>query len=742
LVPRQADPPRYAFPVPQAEVHVSNLAELRLIVARHKLLAILVFALIAALGVTYTFARKTRYEGKSVVLVDARPMQVINLEPVLSSPAPSPFSFQSEMESEIQLIFSQRVLRPVVNRFGIAMDPEFADALAFKETKAGQLLLLAGDKIGAAVQWAESLLGTHSSTSKAREAATMESDSNAYTNFLSRLNAKTRGRSRAIEISFVSEDPDKALAIANAVADSYMQSTLDEKREASSRALQTLKSGLEQLREKLLASEHAVEDYRQQADLVNVKGGDVISQRITELARQLSEAEGATRAAQANLERNRTAPGGPESAPAVLNSYTIQRLKEQEAKLRAEAADAAVTYGQTHPRLARVDAAAEDTRRKTDAETQRIMRSLEADVRGAKIREASLRQLTTELERQAAEQGKAEVRLRELIRETDANRTVYEAFLKRVQEVSQETGMQQPYVKIISAAETPVKAGPSRSLLTFGTMMLASVASVIAIIVAQLLTHGYQNLMHIQQGTFHPTLSIVPKVPRLRSYRHAPANYAISNPESSYAEAIHTLRVSLLTTGETPYRILMFTSSIAGEGKTATALSFARLSARATHRVLLVDCDLRRPRLHRLLGGRKLGLSDILEGHCDIDDAVQSDQRSGLDFISAGSRHASPIDLLQGEAMSQCMRSMSDRYDMIVLDAPPVLPVADARLLAPKVDGTIYVVRWESTSRGAVRMGLDTLEQSGARIAGVVFSGVDKNAIRALYNAKYVYRDA
>ena len=213
----------------------------------------------------------------------------------------------------------------------------------------------------------------------------------------------------------------------------------------------------------------------------------------------------------------------------------------------------------------------------------------------------------------------------------------------------------------------------------------------------------------------------------------------IDEPNSLYSEAIRTIRTALMLSSidQRPKSIL-FTSSVPAEGKTATAVSVARASAKAGQRTILLDCDLRKPSVNESLGvPNGKGVAEILTGAVEIDDAIEIDLKSGLHYITAGAKVPNPPDALGSNAMRQLIEELSRRYDLVILDTPPVLPVSDALVLLRHVDKAVFLVRWGSTRREAVLAGIRQVQEANGDLAGVAMTRVD---IRR--HQKYNYSDS
>jgi capsular exopolysaccharide synthesis family protein len=251
--------------------------------------------------------------------------------------------------------------------------------------------------------------------------------------------------------------------------------------------------------------------------------------------------------------------------------------------------------------------------------------------------------------------------------------------------------------------------------------------------------YGFRSADEVQSALGLRALALVPDLSRRETNGASAEDYIVQKPNSAYAEALQRIRTSLfLTDGDHPPKTVMVTSSVPLEGKSAIASSLARQSARSGLKVILIDADLRRPRLHEVLGmANQNGLSEVLTGRVSPEVAIKHDEKSGLDFLPAGVGVVSPPDLFRSSTMRILLEEMAAYYDLVILDTPPVAAVSDSLTLSGIVDKSLYVIRWEQTPRNAALAGIRQMFEAGADIAGIVLSRVDLKK-----HARYGYADS
>jgi len=720
--------------VGQAEERPSNLAQLIAILLSRKWTILAA----AAVAVTGTFlvlgAISPRYVAQTTVVVGARMPQVVALSPVMSSLEISPFSHQAQVETEVQMLRSRGLAEQLVNRLGLLEDPEFNPILADRQERELPAWLphWITQFISAIPQW----LGRQPRP----DDITRADEVSAVLDVLARrVSVEPIGRSTALAVFAASNDPEKAALIANTLSQLYVNASRENKVAATERALASLRDRISELQHNVVSAERTVERYRIEAGLIDRDDATTPARHIAEIRSQLVLAQAQSASAGARLAQLRESRGSIAGSADVLASPTIHRLREQEAIIDRELQDVQTRFGSRHPETIGKRGALEAVRARIRDEINRVAASLDAEVRIAQDREAALRRDLAEAEQEAGQRNEAAVRLRELRREADAGRRLYDTFLQRYQEVSQQVGLQQSDAEIISAARAPERAAWPPKLLFLGLAGIGTtVASSLWVVLRELRRGSLHDSDGVQEVLQMPTMALVPRLGALRRIRGAPEDPLLDDTDSAFAESIQLIRVQIgrLAPGRSG-RVVMFTSATGGEGKTSVATACARMAARAGESVVVIDCDMRRSRVERIFGKARYGLADVLTGRCALEDALTIDRATGLSFIASHPRRgAMPMDLLGGEAMEALLRRLVENFDLIVLDTPPVLAVADALAVAPLADLTLLVVDAERTPRQVVRSALKLLVQAGIDVGGVILSKVSARCLHS-----YGYRN-
>ncbi|WP_404379139.1 GumC family protein [Caenispirillum salinarum] len=658
------------------------------------------------------------YSATALVLVAAPQSRVVEMDAVMAgTPADAATVF-----TEAEVLRAPALLHRVAEAEGVYADPEFNAAL-----KPAGLVSLALGMLPA--EWRAVVLGRAPVEDPRSPAARAD----ALEEFRDAVSVAPVHRSRVLRVTVESERPETAARLANALARAYLTAQLEAKFDATRKATEWLDTRLADLRAEVRAAETAVADFRTAQGLTETAEAPLTAQQMGEVSSQLILAESRRSEAEARLAAARRLAGG-EGVPEVLNSPLVQRLKEQEASVLRTVSELTTRYGEKHPRMIDARAQLDEVRAKIAAEVGAIVAGLESEMRVARAREASLRNSLSRLEGRDAQEDTAAVTLRELEREAEASRLMYEGFLARFKETSAQESLQEPDSRVVSPAVVPVNPSHPRRLAWLGSAgVLSLMAGVALAYLREHLDRAVRTAAEAEAATGRAVLAMVPLAPG-----RTPADAVLDAPGDAAAEAVRSLRAQLLirTRGAAP-GVVAVTSSLPDEGKSTLALWLARTAAQAGRPAVLVDCDLRRPALARALGlPAGPTVLDVLSGEASLEEALADDPRTGLKVLPGGRAGVTALDLAEAEATAALLADLKARFDTVVVDAPPVLAVADGRLLARRADHVLYALRWDSTPREAAAEGVRALVDAGADPLPVI------TRIDLKRHARYGYGDA
>ncbi len=704
---------------------VLDLRHLLTVFQRRLALFIAVAMIVFALVVVITFQLTPLYRANTQLIIDPRQEQVIDLNQVLSGLTPD----TAVVESEVQIIKSRSLAGKVVDELNLTDDPDFnpnmvkLEGFALWKHDVGSMV---GNLFSALLpkdERAENL------TAEEQTAAVRDG---AISELLRILNVRRSGLTYVISLNVESPDPRKAATIVNTIADKYLVDQLESKFEATQRANEWLEERLSSLRAEVQAAERAVEIYRAQEGLLNAEGSSLTEQQIAELTGSaiILRSELAEKQARLNTVDKQIRSGRGEDVSAVLDSSVITDLRRQQSEVTRRQGELQSRYGARHPEILKVQSELTDIESQIQQQIQRIVSSLRGEVSVARQRVASLESDIAGLTKKLTSNNSALVRLRELERDAAASRTLYESFLDRFKQTSQQQSLLEADARIISKASAPIfPSFPNKVLILFLGIVAAAGAGGGAVFVAESLDRGLHTSSDVEHDLNIPCLASLAKIDKLEA-NESPADYVMNRPLSSFSEGLRTMRAALLyAKGQQSGKshIVAITSALPGEGKTSMALALARVSAMMGTRTLVIDADIRR----RMLTINadltpEIGLVDIVSGNVPVEKAIVADKQRGLDVLPLSERKENlTLDLFGMPAMQTMLEGLKRKYDFIIIDTAPALPVADTRVLATLMDSVVLLVRWRKTPREIAKSALEALLRVHAPVAGVALTQVD-----------------
>jgi capsular exopolysaccharide synthesis family protein len=544
-------------------------------------------------------------------------------------------------------------------------------------------------------------------------------------------------------VSFSSPSPGKAARIANAIADQYIVDQLETKFEAAKRATSWLNERLGELQEQVRAAEVAVERYKAENGLTEAKDGQSLT------GQQLSDLNGQLILARSNLAEQEAkyrqlaslaASGrGVDSVGQVMASSIVTTLRAQQAELIRKEADYRSRYGERHPLMIALLDEKRNLNLKIDEEVRRVLASQQNEVSVARARVSSLEGSLNQMKGSADTEGKARIKLRELEREAESSRTLYQTFLGRFKEVSEADQIQTPDARIISPATVPTSPSfPNKTMILSIAIIVSLVLGFAIAFALDAMDAGFRAGADVEKALGLSNLAVIPTVPGVKSVQ----DRVVSKPLSAYTEAVRTLYAGVqLSNVDHPPKVLLMTSSVPNEGKTSTSVALARLAAQGGQRVILVDGDLRHPSVAKTIDPNKkpeAGLIEVLANKRDLQSVLIRDSMTDLQYLPIVSPPSNPSDLITSDAMRRLIEGLEQAFDLVVIDAAPVIPVSDSRLLSRLVDKVVYVIHWDKTPREAVMNGVKMLRDGGAQIAGTLLNHTDLRR-HAIYGYGYGY---
>jgi len=546
--------------------------------------------------------------------------------------------------------------------------------------------------------------------------------------------------SRVVSIGYSNPDPEVAALMANYYAETLIDRNLQTRFNASAYSREFLQRQLGLAKTRLEQSERALIDYARSAGLLDASGGSAGSQPTSLTSSNLISLNGAYAAAQsariAAQQKWVQANSTPLMAlPDVITNPTVQQLAQQRAAEQVKLQEARQKYQDQHPVVQQELASIAELDRQIQATASAVRESIRNQYLQAQRQEQALAQGVGQLKGATLTEQDQSVRYNILKRETDTNRQLYDGLLQRYKQISAEAGVTANNIAVVDRATTPsspISPDPKKnlSLAAFGGLLLAF----LLVFARERFDTRVRSPEWVDHDVSVRLLGVMPLVTG-----DGGAKEAILNGHSSLSEACHSLRTSieLGADGSMPSTIL-FTSTKAQEGKSTTALGLAHAFAQAGARVLLVDGDLRKPSIHKLLSVENdHGFSDVLAGTMTLEQAVIRANDFKIDLITAGARPDSPAALLDPEKLKAVLGDALKSYDQVIIDGPPTMGIADATRLAAAVTATIFVLKSQGVTRDEARFALRHLQSEQIHVIGAVLTMFD--ARRSLASNYYTY---
>lgn len=693
-------------------------------------------------GASFAMLMPNRYEGVAVVQIDPRKKTISQVDSVVEDLKGD----NASIDSEVEVISSRAVALKVIDILNLRDDEEFRPPSRVRRllnaVGLGRFLPESGKTAAAASNANPARLdqdpnGTRVGRVQPGESVP-ESDELAV-QFLERLKV-TRVRSTLLlEIKFSAGDAVKAARIANTIAEVYIAGNLANKKQASGFATQLLEGKLAEMQQRVADAERKVAMFKSDNNIFDSEGNVLSEKEMARLMEQTVSARNATAEAKAkfeNAQRLVKLPGGASTISEVIQSSSVGALKEAVATARKREAELATRYGPRHPEMQKVRAEIAQTETQLAEEVEREVANLKNVYSVAERREMQLRQSLTTLKEQEAATKEASVKLLELQREAATSKQLYESLLVRYKQTSETQDLQLPDARIVEQADTPlVPSSPKRLQLTLIALIAGLGIGIGAALALEFVTPGLSHPDDVERTLEVAHIASVPAADPgggtdpLRSIR-----LVLADPRGVFAESVRGIRREIdMRHRSRGSRVVMVASSLPGEGTDIIASNLAHHYAITGQRVLLVDGDLRRsPLTRKFAPQRASGLLDTLARGLPVERAILHDRVSGLYFLPA--MGPSPMEtgrpeLLGSRRMADTIDALKAQFDVIIIDAPPLLPVVDARVLADYADQIIFVTTWRRTPKQLAKRALQCLGFNHEKVAGVVMNSVADDAL-------------
>jgi len=532
--------------------------------------------------------------------------------------------------------------------------------------------------------------------------------------------------------------------IANAFTDTYIESHLEAKLEVTQKATMWLSGRLDDLRVNLRSSEQKLQEYREKEQLIDADGVrsiDVaelqqLTTNLVEVRSQRTDAETLFR----QLSSGSSSIDRLLALPAISSNVLVQGLITSRADAKRRMAELGKRYGAKHPQMLAALSDVKQIEQELESQVKNVADGIESTYLAAKGAERSLRNQIANVKSRLQTVGRKEFPLRELEREVEANRQLYDVFLNRGKEADEVGTLESVNARVIDAAiPAEYPSEPQKKSIVFMAVLLSGMFAAGVILLLDFLDNTIKSPDDVEERLRVPLLGHLPL--DKKSKTEAPFMGFLSDEKGQFAEAVRTIRTSFILSGlDRPAKVTLITSSVPNEGKSTVSLCTAQALGQM-EKVLLIDADMRRPSIAKALDISLLtpGLSNLIAGTAEPSECITQLPNSEVSVITGGVVLGNPLDLLASDKFVQVLDKLKENYDRIIIDSAPIQAVSDSLVIATHADALIYVVKSDATSIPVIKKGLRRLSEANAKFSGVVLNQVDVDKMKKVagYDAGY-----
>jgi len=706
-----------------------GLLEYWRIIQRRKGAVILITALGLVAAVLFTLPQTPVYQARTVLEIQGINQDFMHMREVNPTESTG-YNPEYDVQTQVRLLEGKTLEDRVIDKLDLAARPA--------ATSASRL-----------AAWRKALgLSAPKSSGKTR-AARLGID----------IKVRAQTNTRLIEITCDSTDPRLAAAYANTLTGEFIEQSLEGRWQAAQRTTEWLTRQLDDQKINLEKSEEALQAYARQAGLIFTQEKDnVAEQKLKQVEDELGRAQADRIAKQARYEL--TAHSGPDSLAEILDDANLKDAQSKLTDLRRQQADLAAIYTPSHFKVKRVEAQVVELESAIVRARANILARIKSDYEAAVRREKLLSDSSSGQTKSLTGQAEAIAHYNILKREVDTNRQLYDNLLQRVKEAGVASALRASNIHVADAAEVPESPyKPSLFTNTAVGLLTGLFFGIAFVVFRERADRTVQEPGDAQAYTGIPELGLVPSLaadPLLRRGLLAGASPAgdrqrlalvtLERKPSAIAESIQATLTSILFSGppETRPRVLVLASAAPKEGKTTLASNLAIALAQIHKRVLLIDADLRRPRMHRLFDlENDKGLIDLLRQAGPIAGGfsghVRATRQPNLSLMTAGRTEEGEAILLNSDRLAEVLRIARESFDAVFIDTPPMLTMADARVIARHADGVVLVARVAMTTRDSLQAACQRFTNDGTNVLGTVLN--DWNPRKSGRYGYYKYYD-
>ncbi|VAX06199.1 Tyrosine-protein kinase [hydrothermal vent metagenome] len=710
-----------------------DLREYWRVIMRHKSSIFGLAFLAAILSALVVFAMKPIYSSTVTLLIEPGSANVVSIEDVYGDSDTSTY-----YKTQHEILESRLLITKVIAKLNLQENPEFlpdeSEPLISIDWRA----------------WIKELLPDNTIPEEPGIDEYEAFNAELIKDFSARLSVAPVRKSQLVKISFEANNRKLAAQVANTLANTYIESDMEARLEMTSTASNWLTERLVTLKSNLQQSENELQAYREKEELLEAGGVSTLSTRqLQDLNEKLVLATQQRATAEISLKQIKSLAGeSPDklgAIPAVLNDDLVGSLKHSESDMQREVSALAKRYGPMHPEMIQAKANLAKATQNVNRRIRSVTNGVEKEYQIAMAAESSLKRSLQRAKGEMQNINRKGYKLGVLEREVESNRQLYKLFLNRFKETKETSGLEQVRARIVDPAEPSIKPiKPKKQLIVLIATLISGFLGILLAFLFEHLDNTIKKASDLEDRLHLPVLGLLPKLDLKKHKTASPLSYAKGNKQSFFSESIRTIRTAMLLSGlDDPYKVILVTSSVPGEGKSAVATTLAE-SMGELHKVLLIDADMRRPTIAKTwdFDPRSPGLSEFIAESAQLSECVYQIQDSNVHIMPSGTVPPNPLALLSSNRFTTALDHLGKNFDHIIIDSAPCLAVSDALVLSRCASGVILVVKADATPYPVAQDAIKRLHQSNARIIGGVLNNVSKSKKGGYGNyGKYSYYD-
>lgn len=673
--------------------------------------------IVVMLTTLVVFSLTPRYEATATLLIEPKEAQIVSIEQLYSGGGAG----SEYLATQFELLKSRELAERVVQELDLSHHLEF-DPRQQPEPLIDRAAVLSALAKVLPVSMPEDLVNPPPLTDAQINDAVVLA-------FMDVISVEPIRKTQLVKVSVEMADAALATAAANALVNGYISGQLEARMGLTLTATNWMNDRLVELKEKLSSSETQLQAYREAENLLDVEGvTSVSSGELSLISASLADARRKRSAAESEYRQIQSMKNAgwrsQLTVPAVLSNIQVQEFKTAEAKAYTAVEELSRTYGKKHPKMQSARSELDTARANLEAQVAVVVSGIERAYQLALSAEKSLTSSVDKNKGEIQDIKRKEFRLRELQREAETNRSLYDTFLTRLKETSATADIDTANARVVDGAVVPNKpVKPKKKLIIALSGALSLMMGIGLALLLEALNNTFKSTDDIENHLHLPVLGILPLI--FDKSKEVIAKLVVADKDKAFVESVRSIRTGVVLSGiDNPHKILVVTSSVPSEGKSCVASNLA-FALGQMERVLLIDADMRRPSMAKNLGFPvgTAGLANLIAGTATLEACVHA--VDGIDVITAGIVPPNPLELLSSKRFAKIIEDLDQTYDRIVIDSPPIQAVSDALVLSTFANAVIYVIKADDTAIPLAKKGVGRLLQNNAPMAGVVLNQVN-----------------